>query len=188
MFSRALLTQKRHTTRFFRNKLLKVLQEHEIDRHLLMAFNSLYCRSEVCVCVNGKQSKSFHVGVDLRQGCVLSPLLFIIYMNWMNKLSRTDQCDMIGTCEISRLLFADNLVLLASSKCGLQHALNDFTDACDIAGMKISTSKIEIPHLMKNPLQCSLQIGCISLKQVGKFKYLVVAFTNDGRQDEELDV
>ena len=28
------------------------------------------------------QSKSFQVGVGLRQGSVFSPLLFIIYMNW----------------------------------------------------------------------------------------------------------
>ena len=32
----------------------------------------------VCVRVNGKQSKPFHVGVGLRQGCVLSPPPFSI--------------------------------------------------------------------------------------------------------------
>ena len=81
-----------------RDKLRRVLQEYGIDGHLLMAIKSLYCQLEVCVCVNGKQSKSFHMGVDLRQGCVLSPLLFIIYMNWMEKLSRIDECVTIGRC------------------------------------------------------------------------------------------
>ena len=51
-----------------------MLQEYGIDGHLLMAIKSLYCQPEACVCVNGKQSKSFYVGVGLRQGCVLSPL------------------------------------------------------------------------------------------------------------------
>ena len=41
---------------------------------------------------------------------------------------------------------------------------------------------------MRNPVQYSLQVGGISLKQMGKFKYRRVAFTSDGRQDEELDV
>ena len=50
-------------------------------------------------------------GIGLRKGCVLSPLLFIIYMNWMDKLSRTDECVTIGRCKISRLVFADDLVL-----------------------------------------------------------------------------
>ena len=51
----------------------------------------LSCRPEVCILVNGKQSKPFHVGVELRQGCVLSPLLFIVYINWI------DICTVMGT-------------------------------------------------------------------------------------------
>ena len=44
-------------------KLWRVLQEYGIDMHLSMAVKSLYCQPEVCGRVNGKPSKSFHVGV-----------------------------------------------------------------------------------------------------------------------------
>ena len=54
--------------------------------------------------------------------------------------------------------------------------------------MKISTSKTEVLHISRNLVSCSLQVGGISLKQVEKFKYLGIAFTSDGRQDEELHV
>ena len=80
-------------------------------------------------------------------------------MNWMDKLSRTDECITIGRCKISRLLFTDGLFLLASSESGLRRALNGFTAACDITGMKISTSKTEVLHPSRNPVQCSLQVG-----------------------------
>ena len=80
---------------------------------------SLYCQPEVCVRVNGKQSKSLHVGVGVQQGCALTPALFITYMNWMDKLSRTNECITIGRCKIRLLLFEDDLVLLASSESGL---------------------------------------------------------------------
>ena len=165
-----------------------MLQEFCIDGHLLMAIKSLYCQPEVCVSVNGKQSRSFHVGLGLRQGRVLSPFIFIISMNWMDKLSQTDECVTIGRCKISRLFFADDLVFLDSSESGLQHAFNDLAAARDIAGMKISTSKTEVLHLLRNPAQCSMQVSDVSLKQVEKFKYLEIAFTSDGKQDEELDV
>ena len=128
--------------RVSRDRLWRVQQQYGIDEHLLLAIKSLYCQPDVCVCVNGKQSKSLHVGVGLRQWCVLSAL--IIYVIWMDKLSRTDECVTIGRCKISRLLFADDLVLLASSESGLQHALNGSAATCDIAGVKISTSKTEI--------------------------------------------
>ena len=153
-----------------------------------MPIKSLYCQHEVCVCVNGKQSKLFHVGVGLQQGCVLSPLLLIIYMNWMDKLRQTDECVTIGSCKISCSLYVDDLVLMTSSKFGLQHALNGFAAACDIGEMKISTSKSEILHLSRNLAQCSLQVGSVSLKQVEKLKYFGVKFINDEKQDEELDI
>ena len=169
------------------DKLWKVLQEYGVDGKLLRAIKSFYCRPEVCVQVNGKQSKPFHVGVGLRQGCVLSPLLFTVYMNWINKRSQADECATIGNCKISRLLFADDLVLLSSTESCLQCALNSFADACNTAGMKISTAKTEVLHLSRNPDQCVLQVNGATLKQVEKFKYLGVVFTSDGRQDEKLD-
>ena len=53
--------------------------------------------------------------------------------------------------------------------------------------MKISTAKTEVLHLSRNPGQCVLHVNGPTLKQVKKFKYLGVAFTSEGRQDEELD-
>ena len=106
----------------------------------------------------------------------------------MDKLCRTDECVTIGKCKISPLLFADNLVLLASSESGLQHTFNKFVAARDIAGMKIITSKTEVFHLLRNFVQFFLQVGAVSWREVEKFKYLGAAFTSNGRQDEELDV
>ena len=119
--------------------------------------------------------------------CVLSPLLFIVYMNWIDKCSQADECVSIGNCKICRLLFAGDLVPLSSTESGLQRALNSCADACDTAGMKISMAKTEVLHLSRNPDQCALQVNGATLKQVEKFRYLGVAFTSDGRQDEELD-
>jgi len=130
------------------------------DGQLLLAIKSFYCQPEVYVRVNGKQSKPFHVDVGFRQMCILSPLLFIIYMNWIDKRSQINECTTIGNCKIYRLLpFSDDLFLLSSTESDLQCALNDFAAACDNAGMKSSTTKTEALHLSRNPDQCSLQVS-----------------------------
>ena len=108
-------------------------------------------------------------------------------MNWIDKCSQADECATIGNCKISRLVFADDLVLLSFTESVVQHAINNFADACDTAGMKTSTAKTEVLHLSRNPDQCVLQVNGATLKQVEKFKYLGVAFTSGGWQDEELD-
>jgi len=46
-------------------------------------------------------------------------------MNWIDSY-RVDEGVTAGSCRINRLLFADDLVLLASSQQSLQHALDRF--------------------------------------------------------------
>ena len=98
-------------------------------------------------------------------------------MNWIDKCSQADECATIRNCKISRLLFADGLVLLSLTESALQRALNSFADPCDTTGMKISTAKTEVLHLSRNPGQCVLQVNGAKLKQVEKFKYLGVTIT-----------
>ena len=114
-------------------------------------------------------------------------------MNWIDKCSQVDECATIGNCKISRLLFADDLVLLSSTESGLQRALNSFADTRDTAVMKISTAKTEVLHLSRNPDQCVLQGNASewSYTEAGREVQvswgLGVTFTSYRRQDEELD-
>ena len=105
----------------------------------------------------------------------------------MDKFSQTNECVTLERCQISQLLFADDLVLPAFSKSGLQHALNGFAATCNITEMKVKISKTELLHFSRNSVQCSLQVGRVSLNLVEKFNYVWVAFTSDRRQDKELD-
>ena len=63
-----------------REKVCGVLREHGVDTRLLLAIKSLYSWSAICFRVARVESRTFTVAVGLRQGCVLSPLLFIVYI------------------------------------------------------------------------------------------------------------
>ena len=70
----------------------------------------------------------------------------------------------IGECTVQRLLFANDLVLLDSTKSGLRQTLDRFSDACSVAGMKISTTETETMCPSRQSEQCSLQIDGVPLK------------------------
>ena len=63
-----------------REILWEVLWEYGVRGALLRAIQSLYAQSMSCVRVLGTKSGLFPVGVGLRQGCALSPILFGIFM------------------------------------------------------------------------------------------------------------
>jgi len=71
-----------------REILWEVLREYGVRGSLLRAIQSLYSQSESCVRVLGSKSDPFPVRVGLRQGCALSPILFVIFMDGISRLSR----------------------------------------------------------------------------------------------------
>ncbi|KAI3354375.1 hypothetical protein L3Q82_018903 [Scortum barcoo] len=90
-----------------------------------------------------------------------------------------------GNHRISSLLFADDVVLMASSGQDLQHVLERFAAECEAAGMRISTSKSEAMVLDRKRVACPLRVGGEVLPQVEEFKYLGVLFTSEGKIERE---
>ncbi|MEL7181936.1 MAG: reverse transcriptase family protein, partial [Pseudomonadota bacterium] len=71
-----------------RGVLWGVLQEYGVLGPLLRAVQSLYKWSGSLVRIAGCKSDSFSVGVGLRQGCPLSPILFITFMDRISRRSQ----------------------------------------------------------------------------------------------------
>ncbi|KAK3551482.1 hypothetical protein QTP70_017389, partial [Hemibagrus guttatus] len=170
-----------------RGILGEVLWEYGVHGPLLRAVWSLYNRSRSLLRIASCKSDLFPVHVGLRQGCPLSPVLFIVFMDRISRRSQGLEGVRFGDHRISSLIFADDVVLLASSSLDLQHALGRFAAECEAAGMRVSTSKSEAMVLDRKKVACTLQVGGEVLPQVEEFKYLGVLFTSEGRMDREID-
>ena len=150
-----------------RDTLRKVLQEYGIDGSLPVAIKAMDKCPKACVRLNSVQSKPFTVDIGLRQGYVLSPFLFIVYMNWINRHGLGWECVMIGSIRISHLLFSDDLVLLAYSENDLQRALHRFATVCNDPWMKIrcipcTDHKIFCTCFFRNLFMTFIMSMCVS--------------------------
>ncbi len=170
-----------------RGILWRVLREYGVRGPLLRAVRSLYDRSRSLVRIAGSKSDLFPVHVGLRQGCPLSPVLFIIFMDRISRLSQGLEGVGFGDHAILSLLFVDDVVVLATSDQDLQHTLGRFAAECEAVGMRISTSKSEAMVLSRKRVACPLQVGGVLLPQVEEFKYLGVLFTSEGRMEREIE-
>ncbi|XP_054621698.1 uncharacterized protein vopp1b isoform X1 [Dunckerocampus dactyliophorus] len=170
-----------------RGILWGVLREYGVSDQLIQAIRSLYDRCQSLVRIAGSKSDPFPVKVGLRQGCPLSPILFIIFMDRISRRSQGVEGFRFGGCRIESLLFADDVVLLASSSRELQLSLDWFAAECEAAGMRISTSKSKSMVLARKRVECHLQVGDEILPQVEEFRYLGVLFTSEGRMEREID-
>ena len=65
-----------------------VLGMYGINGQCLKAVQRLYEKSEACVKVCREEGERFEVNVGLRQGCVMSPWLFNLFMDSVKKEDR----------------------------------------------------------------------------------------------------
>ena len=96
------------------------------------------------VCIAGSKSDLFPVRVGLHQSCASSPVLFILFMDRISRRSHAAEGVKFGGLWIPSLLFADDMVLLASFKSDLQLSLRWFAAEFETVGTRITASKSEV--------------------------------------------
>ncbi|KAK3514905.1 hypothetical protein QTP70_034961 [Hemibagrus guttatus] len=141
-----------------RGILWEVLWEYGVRGPLLRAVWSLYNWSKSLVRIVSCKSDLFPVHFGLRQGCPLSLVLFIVFMDRISRRSQGLEGVRFGDHRISSLIFADDVVLLAPSSLDLQHALGRFAAECEAARMRVSTTKSEAMVLDRKKVACTLQV------------------------------
>ena len=131
----AFIDQEKAIDRVVRAELWKCLAERGIFGELLRAIQSLYICSQAAVRTREGETDWFEVKCGLRQGCVLSPLLFIIFLD--NIMKRANQEEN----SIEELMFADDIVLIAEDQIRLQETVSNLGQQCKNYGMRISRDK-----------------------------------------------
>ena len=173
--------QEKAFGRVNRDKLWKVLEQYGVKGQLLDNIRAIYANSKSAVRTTSGTSDWFPVTSGVRQGCNLSPLLFVIYMDQITKEANPDPE------ALNELMFADDQAMINSDKTKLQEHTEHLNESCQAYDMKISVNKTEVMSVSRRPTKLDVTINQTQLKQVREFKYLGSVFTEDGRIDREIE-
>ena len=142
----------------------------------LRFLQTLYEGSVCKVKVEGQISEDFKVSVGLRQGCVLSPLLFSLYINGAAKKLNEGKCGIeCGDEIVSGLLFADDTCLVASDVPDLMRSMDVLVEWCREWGVTINVAKSGIMHICNRKVgRCDMtyEVDGETIPMVSCYKYL----------------
>jgi endonuclease/exonuclease/phosphatase family metal-dependent hydrolase len=194
-----------------REALWKVLRVYGVHEKLVQLLEDLHIGTQAAVKLGGAVSEWFEVKSGVRQGCVIAPLLFNIYMDFVvrqalaqmppdcgvklayhadGQLLRSDGHGVGDLRLVSLLLYADDMVLLSQDAKELESMLQTMDKVCLGMGMRINASKTEIMAFVKQQQQeqqgTEVVIGEGVVKQVPKFKYLGSMLEQAGGWELEL--
>ena len=116
-----------------------------IDGNILQLLQNMYQQVQYCVKLNGKVSKPFNSSIGVKQGCVLSPLLFNMYVSDIPDIF-DDACHpvTVNSLTTNSMLFADDLVLLSESAEDIQRCLGKLENYCHQWGLTINQDKTKV--------------------------------------------
>ena len=101
------------------SKLWKILKEMGIPDHLTCLLRNLYAGQEATVTTGHRTTDWFQIGKGVRQGCIWSPCLFNLYVEYIMRNTGLDEAQAeikIARRNINNLRYADDTTLMAESK------------------------------------------------------------------------
>lgn len=164
-----------------RDLIWNALRAQNVPESYVRIIKDMYAESNTRVRSTAGTSGDFQVDVGVHQGSVLSPLLFNIVMNYIT-VNRMNDALLI-------LLFADDIVIVAEDAQTLQVALDDWKEALEGNGLRISRSKTEylfMPFSDSDAPSPDIYLDNEVLPKCNKFKYLGSAISSSATCHEDV--
>ena len=176
---------KRCFDTIYRNALWLKLFRHGMNGKMLRIIRNMY--QYVTSCVKGCDSYSdyFEIAVGLRQGEIISPIMFSLFVEDL-ELYLQDRIDCgLNTNDLCLilLLFADDMCIVGNSPEDLQASLNRLYEYCNNWGLEVNVDKSKVVVFRKRGgvrLNESWLYGNESLDVVNDFNYLGVTLNYTG--------
>jgi hypothetical protein len=178
-----------------RDVLWQVLRAYGVPPLLVELVSDLHTGTLAAVRLGSQKGEPFSVSCGVRQGCIIAPLLFNVFIDFV---VRQALARMPSTCGVSfalrangaplpgsaagdpsvpipLLMYADDMALTCSSPLELTHFLGVMDDVCAECGLCINASKTEVMAVGREgrtpPLPPIVLRGG-PVKEVPRFKYL----------------
>lgn len=190
-----------------RSGLYSILKRLGCPDTLLSLLIGFHQDMKATVQCNGERSETINIMSGVKQGCVLAPTLFGIFLSALLlrafpqpsgimlhtrstgrlfNLSRLRAKTKIKQVLVHELLYADDAAIVAHSEAALQESCSSLARACSEFGMKINTGKTVtlVQGAVDPPV---IMIDGKPLSVVTKFAYLGSLASSTNSLDAELD-
>ena len=174
--------------------LVQQLVTYGIKGNFLKVIKSLYDQVKSCVRGNNSLTDIFPCNRGVRQGCLLSPVLFALYLNDLNRqVKESSQGVLVDDISIHSLLYADDLGLIAKDRKDLQSQLHTLDKFSNSLKMEVNLDKTKVILIQKQKSGAKSKrnkpwkIGNKELKECTSYKYLGVTLKSTGSFSEHID-
>nr|VZI50017.1 unnamed protein product [Spirometra erinaceieuropaei] len=172
-----------------RESLWRIMALDGVPAKIIAMIKAYYRSTTARVLVRNNFSQPFGIRSGVRQGRILSPILFNYAIDWIlgRALRVSDSVEFEPGHRLTDLDYADDIALLASSFGDLQSMASRVNEVAKSVGLSINAGKTKvfsscIPDQEKAPLGID---GC-QLEEVDSLKYLEARLLPNGQSKDDI--
>ena len=179
---------KKAFDRVWHAALWATMNLYNINGNLIKLIQNLYNKATSAVYLNNSIGDWFRTTVGVRQGCLLSPTLFNIFLERImeDALEGHEGTVSIGGRTVVNLRFADDIDGLAGKEEELVNLVERLDSTSTAYGMQISAEKTKLMTNNTNGISTDIRISDVKLDCVDSFKYLGAIIADEGSKPEVL--
>ena len=154
--------------------LWATMKKYNISAILIQVIKNLYNKATSAVLFNASIGDWFRTTVGVRQGYLLSPTLFNIFLERImtDALEDFEGTVSIGGRTITNLRFADDIDGLAGEEEQLANLVERLDKASTAYGMEISAEKTKLMTNNTSGIHTEIKVNGPKLEKVTSLKYL----------------
>ncbi len=171
-----------------RETLWKLLRHYGIPKKIVNLIKNSYEGMSCRVIHGGQLTDSFQVRTGVRQGCLLSPILFLLVIDWIMKtITRESRNGIQWTLwkQLEDLDFADDLALLSHNHQQMQDKTNMLAAKSTQLGLSIHKDKTKILRINSTSIE-QITLNGSSLEECQSFTYLGSILDKYGGTDADV--
>ena len=169
--------------------LYQILKLYQIDSNCVTYLESFYENLEYYIDIPAAKTNLFKWTNGLIQGCSLSPIMFVIAMNYIlthidKKYKNNLGYDFGNGIQILLTAFVDDISIVCKDVVSAQIVFDEFNSLCKMLGLTVGLAKCAM-MVVNDP--ASITEDCTSfsgIKRVNTFKYLGEYLSVDGTSTE----
>ena len=168
----------------WREGMWQIAKHYGVPTQIVDLLKSWYVGISSCVRMEEGDGDWFLIRTGLRQGCVMSPSLFNVYMDAMMRKVTEGEAGgvMVGEERVVDLDFADDVALIADTWLVLVAMVMRMEQVTQRFGINISAKKSEVMYIGRGEGDVRTEDMVLRgqrMKQVEEFAYLGSVFTSD---------
>ena len=172
-----------------RKKLMEALTRMSVHEKLLNVTQSLYKDTQFKVEIDGESFDWMQQDTGIRQGCPLSPYLFIIVMTVMfddikESLQHKLVVHRVLGANFDEVMYADDTICICQDTKTMNKYINKIEEVGLEYGMKLNKGKCELLTTEKNP-NIHFKDG-VKIKKMNEVKYLGCQLNQTGDASKEI--